>query len=121
MSGELWRDKRPHPTSMARDIYRLPHEVPFDRFDPETGDYVHAGTTPWVVVSWGRDGDTQIFPSSDEGRILDMSGLVRFGLWNWWVPRDEALTMYLTDESVRNGFVQHAQGDACIACDHTYV
>ena len=113
--GDLWREKKPHPTSMARDIYRLPHEVPFDRFNSEAMDYVHAGTTPWVVVSWGRDGDTQIFPSTDQGRILDWSGLVRFALWDWWVPRDEALTMYLTDEAVRNPHVAHtepAQGGA---------
>ena len=105
--SELWTERRPHPTSAARYIYRLPHEVPYDCYNSDDNEYARAGTTPWVVVSWGRDGDTQIFPSDEGGRVLDWTGLVRFGLWNRWMPNDEALTMYLTDPSVRSRFAAH--------------
>jgi hypothetical protein len=103
----LWLDRRPSPISMTRVVYRLPDEVPYDRFDPDAADYVRVGTTPWVVVSHGRDGDTQIFPADEDGRICDTNGLVKYGLWDWWRDYDEALTEYLTDETVRNPLVDH--------------
>ena len=99
MSEPLWLERRPHPSTPTRTIYRLRHDVPCS----------DGSSTPWVVVSWGRDNDTQIFPSTEQGNVLDMTGLVKFAHWCWWMPFDEAMTTYLTDPSVRNPFVEHGQ------------
>jgi len=41
--------------------------------------------TEFVVVSWGRDGDTCIFPADNEGRLLDTLGFN--GRMGWDEPR----------------------------------
>jgi hypothetical protein len=53
--------------------------------------------TVYVVVSWGRDGDTCIFPSDDAGTILDMLG---FKSWGHWENADAAMDEWLEMSSV---------------------
>lgn len=99
-----WLEKKDHPRAYGRWMYRLPFEVPFfdDYGNPE-------GSSEWVVVSWGRDNDTNIFPCDEDGSILDFMGQVIYGLWGYWEDADTAMIAYLTDPTVRNPMTKHAK------------
>lgn len=75
-----------HFRPARRWLYRLSTPIRFTNNDLKS--YVEGELqTEYVVVSWGRDGDTCIFPADDEGRILDMLGFNGRMGWNEPVAR----------------------------------
>ncbi len=82
-----------------RWLFELSVPVRFD-YRAEV-EYRHgAESTRLVVVSWGRLGDTAIFPSDESGRILDMTG---FKSWPLWMPAEACVAEWLgtlTSEAV---------------------
>jgi hypothetical protein len=85
------RTHRVQTFSTRRWLFELSEEVRWD----DSSDYASGRRrTSMVVVSWGRLGDTCIFPSNEAGSILDMHG---FKSWAGWIPAEEALDAWLTE------------------------
>jgi hypothetical protein len=91
----LWLEKRACPLSARRWIYRLENAITYG-----------GGETPFVCVSWGRYGDTNIFPCDSDGRILDLSGIIEIGEWDFWKNPDEAMTEFLTGKVELNPWAE---------------
>ena len=71
-----------------RWVYRVEPPVPVEEWDNGAQAYVPAGFTDWLVVSWGREGDTAVFPADEKGRILDMMDVYAA---EWWEPHESAM------------------------------
>lgn len=67
-------------------IYRVSPPLEFEKW--EGNGYVPAGSTCFAVVSWGREGDTAIFPADETGRIQDFMPVYTAG---YWKNHDEAM------------------------------
>lgn len=73
MSAETRFVEIEHLRPARRWLYRLPSPIRYSR-SVFTSYADGTETTEHVVVSWGRDGDTCIFPADTEGRLLDTLG-----------------------------------------------
>lgn len=91
----LWLEKRAYPLSARRWIYRLENDITYG-----------SGETSFVCVSWGRAGDTNIFPCDSDGRVLDWSGFVEIEQWDFWKDPDEAMTEFLTGKVELNPWAE---------------
>jgi len=91
LAEKVTYEEVPHSRPARRWLYKLSRPVRFTQgFDKEYSD--GECTTEHVVVSWGRDGDTCIFPGDEDGRILDMLGWVGR---DYWVPASEFVGEWL--------------------------
>lgn len=79
------------PAFGQRWLFRLSELVRFSYQDGVAYEKGEASTS-LVVVSWGRMGDACIFPSNDEGWILDMYG---YKSWDYYIDADEAMNEWL--------------------------
>lgn len=91
MSPQPWLERTEPDTTLRKVVYRLAQPVTYQVFDPVADEYGQEQATEFVVVSWGREDDTAIFPALPDGSILSFRHL-----WSdpYLVEHDEALRLW---------------------------
>lgn len=100
MNAVTWEPLESRSThGVTRRLFELSHEVRFAGPRETCSNAEGAERTRFVVVSWGRDGDTGVFPSNERGEVLDWLGW-SFGMG--WQEHDDVLRRWA--EGKNSGF-----------------